>query len=81
MADLQRKNRQLHEDLDEAREAADSLSQPKRGSRGGATCKQLQTKVDALRKQVAELERVRALSVDALVLLLIQPSKGRERDK
>lgn len=59
VADLQRKNRQLQEDLDEARETAESLSQPKPGRRGGPSIKQLQTKVDSLRKQVAELERGR----------------------
>ncbi|EKM59752.1 uncharacterized protein PHACADRAFT_192128 [Phanerochaete carnosa HHB-10118-sp] len=57
--DLQKKNKQLQEDLDQAQEAADSLSQPKPGKKGGPGVKQLQAKVNALRKQVAELERGR----------------------
>ncbi|GJE84553.1 hypothetical protein PsYK624_006290 [Phanerochaete sordida] len=59
VTDLQKKNAQLQEDLTHALEAAENVSQPKPGKRGGPSVKQLQTKVDGLRKQVAELERSR----------------------
>ena len=52
------KNKQLQEDLDEARETTESLSQPKKGSRGGPTVKQLLAKVETLRAQVSSLEEV-----------------------
>jgi ABC-type phosphate transport system auxiliary subunit len=53
---LQKKNKQLQEDLDEAMETAENLSQPKKSSRAGASTKKLQAKVDALRAEVTELE-------------------------
>lgn len=55
---LQEKNKELQQDLDESREAAENQSQPKRGSKGRATTKQLQAKVDGLRAQVHDLEHV-----------------------
>lgn len=58
---LQKKNQKLQQDLDEARETAENQTQPRRGSRGGPTAKQLQARVDILRTQVHELEQVSVL--------------------
>ena len=73
VSDLQKRNAQLQEDLAHALETAENASQPKPGKRGGPNVKQLQTKLDGMRKQVAELERVRAQALPPSSMRLTVP--------
>ena len=78
MTTLQKKNSQLQEDLDEARETAESLSQPKKGGRGGPTTKQLQVTVSSLRAEVAELEEVNVYIIGFKLNILILSNNRNE---
>ncbi|PSR73696.1 hypothetical protein PHLCEN_2v10615 [Hermanssonia centrifuga] len=56
---LRQQNEILAKDLEEAQQAAEGVSQPRRGKRGGLTMPDMQKRINALRSQVAELERAR----------------------